>query len=571
MNRLNGSFYFDRPFPVQTQEIQVMLSGRIDNRSDLLEIFKAENLPLPESGPEIIKAAFKIWGLAFASHLQGEFAAALWDGKNKQLVLARDPLGLKQLYYFHDPKKILFSSRIHSLFENPEVPKKINESMLGQFFTGEFLDYESTFFEKIVQVPPAHILIFQSGSQIQKKRFWSIDTSKTRVYQDKNQYLEEFYGLFESSVRRKMETPAPAGLLLSGGLDSVQICAAGETLRRKNNKMPPLKSACLMPEGFLCEEKENLDSLLKTYQIDVEMIDYHSKAQNVFELYLEPGEMPYYDAFLTVPLLLKKLAAKGCKTVMTGYGANEFSNLMEFGYLEDLLLTFKFGQLSEEAERFAQCVHSPVRDVKKMIFMEVLREKTPYLARKVIRARRLNARKWLRPEFRNKVSTLPPPRLRPFGKLAQDETYHALFEPIIALNLAQMSEAAEKQGLEISHPFMDLPLIEFFLSIPVEIKMEGGYRKNFTQRALAPVMPIPVKTQDDERVFIPFKDEKTRVKLELSRIIALLSNPKCPLYEYIDFNELQKLLNPNSQVLDYPLFWRLIRLDNWLKGTWGSS
>lgn len=569
MNVLNGSFYFER-HAVLSEEIQVSLTGHIDNRNNLLDIFKTKNIQLPVNDQEIIRCAFQIWGLSFVSHLQGGFAVALWDGKNKQLILARDPLGIQQLYYFYDSKKVLFSSRISALLQDSQIPKKLNESMLGQFFTGEFLDYESTFFEKIIQVPPAHVLTFQIGGQLNKKRFWSPEVNKTRIYQDKNQYLEEFYELFESSVRRKIENSSPAGLLLSGGLDSIQICAAAETLRLRNQKMPRLKSVCLMPEGFLCEEKENLEALHERYQTDMEIIDHHSKAQNVFELYLESGEMPYYDAFLTVPLLLQKLAGKGCKSVMTGYGANEYSNLMEFGYLEDLLLTLRLHQLSKEAVRFAKCIHSSAGEVKKMIFMEALREKTPFLVRKFIRERRLNVRTWLRPEFRKKMSLSPPPQLRPFGKLAQDETYHALFEPIIPINLAQMSEAAQKHGMEISHPFMDLPLIEFFLSIPIEIKMEGGYRKNFTQRALAPIMPVPVKTEDDERTLIPFKNPQKRAQLELPHLTRLLSNPKNILYEYVDFKELQKLLNPNSKILNYPLFWRLIRLNNWLEAYWGK-
>ena len=570
---LNGTFYYDGPFSVPGNEIQILFTGRIDNRRELLASFKNSGMPPVEQDEEILSNAYTRWGTSFPSLIRGDFAIAVLDGRKKQVVLARDPLGSRALYYHADPKRIIFSSRINLLFKDPSVPQKPCELMLGQFFTGEFLDYEDTFFENIKQVPPAHVLIVKKDGQLEKKRYGSLDFGKTRIYRDKNQYLEEFYSLFETSVRSRIQGTSPVGLLLSGGLDSTQICGMAETLRQTDTSLPPVKPICLFAEGFLIEDKTALDRLRERYQTDIEILDYRAmqKSKSLFELYLEPGETPYYDAFMTAPALLERFAAKDCKVLLTGYGANEFSNLMEFGYLQDLLLGLRFGKLSREAKRFAQCIDASSAQVMRMIFFEALREKTPFFVRSLIRRRRLQKRNWLRPEFRKKISTCPPRFLRPFGNLAQDETYHALFEPQIPLNLTQMEEAAGRFGMEIRHPFMDMPLIEFFLSIPPEIKMEGGYRKNFIQRSLAPIVPFPVRDRDDERPYIPFPSLEARKNLERSRLQGFLSDPRNLIYEYVDDRVIQTMLSSNQGFLNFPLLWRLVRLESWLQTYWGKT
>ena len=484
-------------------------------------------------------------------------------------MLARDPLGVKPLYFHHDSKRILFASRITSLFEDPSVPKKPCESMLGQFFVNEYLNHELTFFENIKQIAPAHLLIIDSKGRAQKKRYGSPDSVKLRRYKDKKQYHEEFFSLFETSVRNRLEGTAP-GLLLSGGLDSLQVASMSEALRRKDAGIPALKSLCILVAGFLQEDVTNLERLRERYDPDIETVDRTGGPQDFFELYLEPGDTPRFDAYMTTPEFLEIFQAKGCKAILTGFGANEMSNLAEFGYLEDLLLTFRFKKFSEECGRFAQCLHNSRRDVEKMMLHETIREKTPWLCRRWMRQRRLQNRKWLRPEFRKKVSTQPPVRLRPFKTMAQNEPYHALFEPQITLALAEMSEATESFGLEARHPFFDLPLIEFFLSIPADILMEGGYRKNFIQHALAPVVPGPVKTADDERLYIPFPAEPGRTRDELARLQLYLSDRENLLYEYADPSEIQKILDPSNRSFDFPLLWRLVRLESWLRSFWGK-
>ncbi len=476
-----------------------------------------------------------------------------------KIELTRDPLGLKPLYYCLNGESILHSPDISRIIALLPSPPKPCESMISQLLAGEFLDYDLTFFEGIMQVPPGHTLIFENGKK-QLRLDWDPSRTKPRVYRRKEQYYEEFLEIFKKSVEKALEG-GNAGLLLSGGLDSSQICAVAG---------PRAKSACLLVEGFLQEEKENIEFLRKL-GADIEFVDYSAeqKTRSMFELFMEPGATPHIDAFLTTPLLLENLAARGCKVLITGFGANELSNPMETGWLMDLLRNFRLPSFFRECGRYAESAGDSTGTILKMVLGETVREICPDFLRARIRARRNAGRPWLNRNFRNKMPGRPPARLRPFHEMAQNKTFQALFEPLMPPGLAQMHEAASKYGMEIRHPFLDLELVEYFLSIPAEIKLENGFRKSFVQKALAPSVPLPFKNNEDPRPFIPMNQGESRIAMELERLRNYLSSPDSPVYRYLDYSEVQSMLRPGNRNANLPLLWRFARLEKWLV-TWSK-
>lgn len=525
--------------------------------------------------PEWITALYEKWGCDFARHLRGEFAIALWDPDLNQHVLARDPLGVKPFYYFWNGEKFIFSSKISGIFAaDASIPKKPNHKMIGQFLCGEFLDPEATFFEGIYQVLPGHTFVLKDGQTIRKNRFWAPQQVIARRYSNQEEYYEEFFYIFQRAVKTRLQTDqkeASVGLLLSGGLDSVQVCAMAESLRQKESSLPSLKSVCLTVEGFLAEEKMAIECLEKQYRSDIELIDFsvQQKQRSMFELFLEIGETPHLDCYLTNSLLLENLSKRNAKVLLTGFGANELSNPMELGYLTEQFLNLNIQKFRHEVERYALCAHLSPKEVRQIVYAEALKEKTPLWARRLLREKRNAQRKWLRPGFRKKMDREPPLRLRPFGRLSQDKSYEALFEPLISLGLAQMEESAERFGMEIRHPFLDLRLVEFFLSIPPQVKLADGYRKGFIQRSLEKIMPFPVKKADNEKCHIPFAKKDVREKIERMRLQKFLARPQSLLYDYVDYRALHKMLRLSA--INFPFFWRLVRLEVWLENHFGKG
>lgn len=527
---------------------------------------RPENLTNEES----VLAAYDRWKEWAPCHLSGEFAFAVWDASLQQLLLARDPLGVKPLYYFWNGKDFVFSSDITSLFQYPFVSKKPNDSVISHFLLGEFRDHTSTFFEGIRQLPPGHLLIKREGAPPQIKRYWEIQARSFQRHSDPGDYLEEYRHLFAEAVRRRMRGTSPVGILLSGGLDSIQVATMAESLRQADSSLPPLTSATLLLEGFLQEEWQAIQALHQRYGTEIHPVRFlwQENAQSSFELYLQSGETPHPTGFMTIPMLLEPLRTKGCRVVLTGFGASELAQ-DQFGYLEDLLCAFEGKKFLQETERLAQVTGESVAGLRRFIGEEVVKEKLPPSVRHLIRRFRQSRLSWLTPKMRSKISAEPLPRRRQWPTLYQERMVRAITEPSVVHALNQMGQMAARFSIEVRHPFLDVKLMEFLLSVPPHVKMPFGYRKMFAQTALKAIVPGPMREKEDPRCFIPEMDDATSRKLETDRLRAYLSHPESPVYQYVQYSQVQKLIRRLSSEptrdwrLSLSLLWRMALLQSW--------
>lgn len=520
-------------------------------------------------GAESIAESYKEKGPDFLKGLHGDFVIAVWDEKKKLLTLARDPVGTKQIYYFSSSGAFVFSTRLASFFDLNILPKKINRAAMGQYLTGELLDYDSTFYEGVRQIPPAHFLTVQSGQNSPTvTKYWGPESIQILTGKNSDEYHEEFFAHFKRAVRSRMDTENTTALLLSGGLDSSQICAMAETLRAENPRLPQVYSACLVPEGFLEEEKELLSALGKKYSCEIETVPYFKQQSDssLFELFQDQGETPHSDGFMTVGPLMKKFAEKGCKKILTGFGANELSNPFEMGHLLDLLFQFKAPEFLNELKRYAFSQQSSLSNTAGYIFREALTEKTPVLFRKQIRRQRNRKRAWLRGDFKKDIAVEPALRLRPFKNLALNKPYQALFEPLVPSSLTVMNDCAARYGMEVGHPFLDFKLICFLLSVPAPVKIQDGYRKKFVQTALKKIMPVPVKHHDQDTYLVPLPSLEKRRLTEVQHLQKHFSNPESPLFSYLDYTAVQKIMASPAEMdaIGYPMLWKFARLGAWL-------
>lgn len=517
-----------------------------------------------------IAESYRQTGMDFLKKLHGDFVIALWDAKKKTLILARDPVGTKQIYYFYSPDAFVFSTRLASFFDADVLTKKINNGMVGQYLIGELLDYDSTFYKGICQIPPAHFLTVQLGQTSPViARYWDPNSIKIQTNKNAAEYHEEFFEHFKRAVGSRLDTKNTTGLLLSGGLDSSQICAMAETIRTQKPEHSPVYSACLIAEGFLQEEKELLAALGEKYGCEIETVPYFEQQSHssLFELFQNQGETPNGDGFLTTAPLMKKFAEKGCKKILTGFGANELSNPFEVGYLLDLMFQLKIPEFLIEVKRYAFTLQSSVLKTVDFVGREALTEKTPFFIRKEIRRQRNQKRAWLRDDFKKEILIEPSLRLRPFKDLMRNKPYHALFEPLIPSSLTIMNDCAAEYGMEVGHPFLDFKLICFFLSVPGPVKIRDGYRKKFIQTSLKKIMPVPVKHRDQDTYFVPLPSLEQRRLAEIQSLQKYFSNPQSPLFNYLNYSAVQEVMVSPARMdaLGYPMLWKFARLGAWLE------
>ncbi len=226
-----------QPLYNETKDIAVILNGEIYNylelRKDLEE--KAHTFKT-SSDTETIVHAYEQYGLDFATHLNGMFAFALWDSKQKRLLLVRDRMGIKPLYYRADAHGISFASEIKSLLVDPECTREIDYSALDDYFSLMYVPGPRSIYKAIKKLEPGHMLICDGSKKtITQQRYWTINFQAVPDY-GWDFYKEKLDSLLQDAVKIQMRSDVPFGLFLSSGLDSGSLCYYASKVSSKKLK-----------------------------------------------------------------------------------------------------------------------------------------------------------------------------------------------------------------------------------------------------------------------------------------------------------------------------------------------
>jgi len=184
------------------------------------------------SDTEVLSPAYLEFGNFFPQELAGMFAIALWDKRTKRLLLARDRMGKKPLYWTLQNGVLTFGSELKVLLACPYVEAKLDHVSLQKYLAHEYIPAPRTIFENIFKLEPGHVLIFENG-KVEIKRYYDVPTEGESSQISEQFALQEFKALFERAVERRLMSDVPLGVFLSGGLDSSSVVAAMRKL------MPP--------------------------------------------------------------------------------------------------------------------------------------------------------------------------------------------------------------------------------------------------------------------------------------------------------------------------------------------
>src|SRR5437868_4928627 len=212
----------------------MVFDGRIDNRHELIEQLK-DSPEANSSTPDSLLALFAYmqWGKPFPARIVGDFALALFDSRSQELLLARDVLGIRPIYYYRDEKIFIFGSEIKAILAHPEVKTNPDERYLAVTMMGGMPpnDLSLTHFENILSLPPSHSLVVAIGCQSQVK-YWDFDVNHEIRYRDPKEYVDEFRNHLQQAVRRRLRSSYPVAITVSGGLDSSSIFCIAQKLKQ---------------------------------------------------------------------------------------------------------------------------------------------------------------------------------------------------------------------------------------------------------------------------------------------------------------------------------------------------
>lgn len=214
----------NQPIHNENRTIWIVFNGEIFNYPELREDLKSKGHRFyTHSDTEVLVHLYEEYGTDMFSSLNGQFSFALWDSNNQTLLLARDRMGIRPLFYHYDSDRLVFGSEIKALFADPKIRRAINAQTLSDIFTCWSALGPLTPFEGIYQIPPGHYAIFSKEGMFVRS-YWKLSFSNPSPRDHSLQeYVEELGQLLYDSARIRLRADVPVGAYLSGGLDSTYI------------------------------------------------------------------------------------------------------------------------------------------------------------------------------------------------------------------------------------------------------------------------------------------------------------------------------------------------------------
>lgn len=270
---------------------------------------------------EVLIYAYQEYGIDFLKKLDGMFAFGIWDSEKKKLILARDNLGIKPLYYAFVSNGIIFASEIKSLLLHPEIKREINKEAINFFLHLDYYPGEKTFFNGIYQLLPGHYLTFEKDkkngrTKTEKRQFWDVHDANVGIKRYSEQYyLEKYQNILNKTIKDQMISDVPLGAYLSGGIDSTTVVAEMSRLSEQ-----PIKTFSI---GFGMDDDELYDarSVAETFGTEHnEMIIKDTSLKMLPKMIWnmdEPKREPIQEYFIA------EFARKKVKVALSGIGGDE--------------------------------------------------------------------------------------------------------------------------------------------------------------------------------------------------------------------------------------------------------
>ncbi len=311
-----------QPMHNEDKSIWIVFNGEIFNYIELRDELIAKGHSFyTKSDTEVIVHAYEEYGHKCVDYFNGQFAFAIWNKRKNELMLARDRMGIRPLFYAKLNNSIIFSSEVKSILLDKQVKKEIDYFALDQIFTFWNCIAPRTIFKDILELPPAHYLIARDG-KVKTERYWDMKFPEDGEYADlpEEYYAERLEDLLIDSTRLQLRSDVPVGAYLSGGLDSSITTA----LIRKYTGLP-LKTFSVAFEDKAYDESSYQRRLVNYLNTDHrEVICKNSDIAKVFPDVIWHTEKPILrTAPASLYLLSKLVRDSGIKVVLTGEGADE--------------------------------------------------------------------------------------------------------------------------------------------------------------------------------------------------------------------------------------------------------
>jgi asparagine synthase (glutamine-hydrolysing) len=499
--------------PLTYRHLSCVFDGRLDNRSELEAQLKAHPaLDLTPADAAIVIAAYEQFGERCVDRIDGDFAFAVFDDREKRLLLARDRLGLRPLCYTRAGDTFVFATNAKALLEYPGVTAAPDEAMLADSVL-YFLAADGqtrTFFRGIHSLPPAHCLDL-TAHRLTIRRYFDFDTTARLRLATFDDYVSAFQDVFTAAVRKRLRSPRPVAISVSGGLDSSYIYCTAHRLMRTEPGLCPSSTGINYggTQGSTSDERAFIVALERATGTQIECVaqrpgflesacreTWHTETAGI------EGLARLREAFLS------RVRDDGAARLLTGHWGDQV--LSDSSYVQDLL---RPGTL-----RLCDAHRAKWRIRRSTLAARVARDMIARYAPSSVESNLISAYgatkgawavPWFTARFRRILrERFSAPRVR---RVAGSSHAWSIYQQVRLGYHLQCMEWNARIGdmfrVEMAFPYLDRQLIQFLMSIPGEIQSDDGVQRGLMRQAMSDVVPAAIVNRSSKGEFTHLANE----------------------------------------------------------------
>jgi len=463
--------------------------GRLDNRGELIRELSG-CIPLSAPDVSIVAAAYDRWETSCFRKLTGDWALCIWNPRSQTLVLGRDLLGTRHLFFQIDADQLSWSTLLEPLvFDGKEFP--LDEEYLAGWLAS-FPAAHLTPYVGISAVPPGCFVTVAPGRHTVSE-YWKFDSAKRIRYRTDAQYEEHFRSLFAQSIKRRLRSNSPILAELSGGMDSsAVVCMADKVVSETGARVPQIDTV-----SHFSNDEPHWDE--RPYFGKVEEwrgrqglhVNVGLQQSSSFEIDTNGVPIWPHSTFLPSPCIVEQLTwmrAQGHRVVLSGLGGDEMMGGVPtpIPELQDLLVTGEFRAFALQLKIWALHQRRPWLHLLHDVFCGFL----PTNPQDLPMYR--HPPEWIHAEFARQhlhCFVGDEGRLKFWGALPSFQ------ENMLALESLRRQIACELPGkvpYEKRYPLLDSDLLQFIFAIPREQLLRPGQRRSLMRRALVGIVPAEI-------------------------------------------------------------------------------
>jgi asparagine synthase (glutamine-hydrolysing) len=537
-------------------EIWLTYNGEIYNFKEIRkELEKRGHKFKSDSDAEVVIYAYREWGLNALAMLNGMFAFAIWDARNNSLLLARDRLGIKPVYYADTPSGFAFASEIKAILEIPNFKREVDLESLNQFLSFLWTPDPDTLFSGVKKLPPGHFLVYQNG-HAEVRQYWDLEFNEDDTLSETD-WVERVREQVERSVRAQMIADVPLGAFLSGGVDSSSIVSlmTGMVSQKVTTYTFGFKSEDLRYD-ILEDDVKYAREIGAKLETDYHESFFEPQVMDLLPKLVYHMDEPIADPAAITSYLICKAARERLTVLLSGMGGDE----VFAGYPRHIAV-----KIAEAYNLIPSFISRPLVEAMPASmpgrFNSVFRN-TKKLARSAalpLRERYLGYCTYFKEDEKAKLysgamnsATLDFNALaahqKYFDKVADEDfvnqmLYVDLKTFLPCLNLTYTDKTSMAASMEVRVPLLDHELVEMAARIPARLKIKGLTRKYVLKKAAEKWLPRNIIYRKKAGFSAPLR---SWLQKDLRGMVEdLLSESNIKQRGYFDYAEVRRLIDDN--------------------------